>query len=83
MNNKTAYLKYFEWKRDYRVHGDRHINDHMVCEACKYLHDFRAGKIPRKSYKFEMINKFWMSTCWKNERVEALYKDRTPPPLSL
>ncbi|CAI5441805.1 unnamed protein product [Caenorhabditis angaria] len=64
MKNQTAYLEYFEWKRDYQVvflDGQNHDvleKPWGVCQICRIL-----WEQPKKEYIIEDWDKYWRQSC--------------------
>ncbi|WKX94450.1 hypothetical protein Q1695_011597 [Nippostrongylus brasiliensis] len=71
--NKTAYLEYFEWRRDYRVifldgrDHNRLERPWGLCQLCRLL-----WERPRKRYKVKDILKQWYNTCESEQILQLL-----------
>uniref|UniRef100_A0A158Q8B7 Fucosyltransferase n=1 Tax=Elaeophora elaphi TaxID=1147741 RepID=A0A158Q8B7_9BILA len=66
-NNKTAYLKYFEWTKYY----EKIFYASTFCELCKYLH----GDIARPHIVPD-IKKWWFQGCFQDYAVNLLKKSK-------
>ncbi|EGT37087.1 hypothetical protein CAEBREN_28172 [Caenorhabditis brenneri] len=74
MNNKTAYMEYFDWRRDYKVvfldgsHHDVLERPWGFCQVCRM-----AWTDPRERVTIPNWDVYWRQTCEKDgELVDSI-----------
>ncbi|KAI6184288.1 Glyco-tran-10-N domain-containing protein [Aphelenchoides bicaudatus] len=64
MNNKTEYIKYFDWRQKYEVifldgkNHDKLERPWGLCQLCRLLH-----LNPLSQYRIDNMDEYWKNTC--------------------